>query len=49
MSACERCWGVACARAHLIGGDVAEHYRDLLDERHDTPCSLAEQGKGRDG
>lgn len=43
MSACEKCWSDANARAFMLGGNVVDHYHDLLDERRDAPCSAAEQ------
>ena len=43
MSACEKCWRDANVRALTLGGSVADHYRDLLEERRDRPCSEAEQ------
>lgn len=39
---CERCWRDATLRAHAIGGDVDEHYRALLEERADDPCTAEE-------
>lgn len=42
MSACEKCWRDASMRALLLGGSVVDHYRDLLKERADKPCT-AEQ------
>lgn len=32
MAACEQCWSDAVWRAHLMGGHVVDHYRDLLAE-----------------
>lgn len=43
MSACEKCWRDASARAFHLGGFVSDHYRDLLAERANNPCSEAEQ------
>lgn len=44
MSACEKCWGDAAYRAHIHPEkSQAEHYRDLLRERKDTPCTPEEQ------
>jgi hypothetical protein len=39
MSACEKCWRDASARVLFLGGSVSEHYRALLEERRDNPCS----------
>ena len=47
MSACEKCWSDAYVRAQLEGGTQVEHYKDLLAERKDTPCSPEDQsGEG---
>lgn len=43
MSCCEKCWGDAYERAFLIGGSQADHYRALLEERKDDPCTIEEQ------
>ncbi len=43
MSACEKCWRDASLEAHLRGGTVAQRYRELLEERKDTPCTEEEQ------
>lgn len=43
QGACEKCWRDASARAMHLGGSTVEHYRDLLRERQDNPCSEAEQ------
>lgn len=43
MSACEKCWADANTRAFFLGGSVSDHYRDLLHERRDTPCSPSQQ------
>lgn len=42
---CEKCWGDAYYRAFYEDStkSQAEHYRELLEERIDKPCSLAEQ------
>ena len=44
MTSCEKCWGDAYMRS--LGDrskSQSEHYRDLLKEREETPCSLKEQ------
>jgi len=44
MSACEKCWGDAFMREmEEPNKSQAEHYRDLLKERKDNPCSKKEQ------
>jgi hypothetical protein len=30
----------------LLGGSTADHYRDLLEERKDKPCTPEEQAGG---
>ena len=46
--ACEKCWGDAYMRWMSDPSKTqAEHYRDLLDERKDSPCSEDEQRNGR--
>jgi len=47
MPACEKCWGDAYRRERDLGGSQAEHYHNLLAERQDNPCSVAEQIFGR--
>jgi len=44
MSACEKCWSDAYHRmlAHP-GKGQAEHYRELIEERKDSPCTPWEQ------
>jgi hypothetical protein len=46
--ACEKCWGDAYLR-HLANPSKsqAEHYRELLEDRMNFPCTKAEQ-EGRD-
>jgi hypothetical protein len=46
--ACEKCWGDAYLRYLCDRRPQAEHYRELLEERKDAPCSQAEQ-EGKDG
>lgn len=42
--ACEKCWTDAYFRwMSQPEKTQAEHYRDLLDERRNNPCSDAEQ------
>lgn len=44
MSCCEKCWADAYMRS--LGDRTktqADHYRDLLEERKDKPCSKEEQ------
>ena len=43
MAACEKCWGDAYVRTQIFGGHQANHYRILLEERKDTPCTSTEQ------
>jgi len=46
---CEKCWADAYRRTWIDGRAQAEHYRELLEERKDTPCSPEEQsGASRD-
>jgi hypothetical protein len=45
--ACEKCWGDAYLRTLSDPGKTqAEHYRDLLEERKERPCSPAQQERG---
>jgi hypothetical protein len=45
--ACEKCWGDAYMRSQAEPSkSQAEHYRDLLEERKDNPCSPDEQKRG---
>jgi len=38
--ACEKCWGDAFMRSQTeLSKDQTEHYRDLLKEREEKPCS----------
>lgn len=46
MTVCEICWTKANERAHMRGGFVSDHYRDLLaefpnghDETESTPAA----------
>lgn len=50
MSACEKCWGDAYSRMMCQPEkSQTEHYRDLLNERKDNPCTPEEQaGTDRD-
>lgn len=43
--ACEKCWGDAYNRMRFVDPtrSQSDHYRDLLEERKDNPCTLAEQ------
>ena len=44
MSACEKCWGDAYLRTlYNPVKSQADHYRDLLEERKDKPCTPEEQ------
>lgn len=43
MSACEKCWRDASARAVHLGGHTVDHYHTLLRERAAAPCSPEEQ------
>lgn len=48
--ACEKCWRDAWARFYASADpskDVSDHYRDLLAERRDSPCT-PEQERGED-
>lgn len=40
---CEKCWGDAYLRTRIYGGLQADHYRDILNERKDNPCTPQEQ------
>lgn len=42
---CEKCWCDAYIRMMTRGGSQAEHYAELLRERADNPCALAQQGQ----
>jgi hypothetical protein len=41
--ACEKCWGDAYLRSLHNGKTQSDNYRELLDERKDNPCILAEE------
>ena len=43
--ACEKCWGDAYFRYRFVDStkSQSDHYRELLEERKDTPCSPGEQ------
>ena len=43
--ACEKCWGDAYFRYRFVDSSKsqAEHYRELLKERKDNPCTKEEQ------
>lgn len=43
--ACEKCWGDAYFRWRFVDGgkSQSEHYRELLEERKDAPCTPDEQ------
>ena len=44
IMACEKCWGDAYLRwMSNPEKSQAEHYRDLLEERKNTPCTVEEQ------
>jgi hypothetical protein len=43
MTACEKCWADAYRRAMDSGRPQAVCYAELLEERHDQPCTDAEQ------
>ena len=44
MGVCERCWADSKMRArNNPNKDQYQHYLDLLKERKETPCTLAEQ------
>ena len=45
--ACEKCWGDAYLRSLVDGRAQSDHYRDLLEERKDNPCT-PEQEAGVD-
>ena len=40
---CEKCWDEAAARAYGTCRDQYEVYREILEERKDSPCSPKEQ------
>ena len=40
---CEKCWADAYLRAMVSGQPQSQHYRELLNERKDRPCSPQEQ------
>jgi hypothetical protein len=43
--ACEKCWGDAYFRWRFVDGtkSQSEHYRELLEERKDNPCTPEEE------
>jgi len=41
--ACEKCWADAHLRMWLQGGTQSDHYRGLLKERKDNPCTPEQQ------
>lgn len=41
--ACEKCWADAYADARMRGGHQADHYRRLIAEREDDPCTPDQQ------
>ena len=44
MSACEKCWADAFIRSRTNPSKAqVEHYKDLLDERREHPCTPEEQ------
>ena len=44
MPACEKCWADAFRRTlEDSNKSQAEHYRDLLEERKNNPCSPRQQ------
>lgn len=48
MSQCEKCWGDAYLRWMAEPSkSQAEHYRDLLKERENDPCTPEQQTKAR--
>ncbi len=50
MATCEKCWGDAYRREMDNPSKCqAEHYHDLIEERKNNPCSIAEQIFGRNG
>jgi len=40
---CEKCWADAYGEMMRRGGCQTDHYRRLLEERKDNPCSPEEQ------
>ena len=49
--ACEKCWGDAYLRMrHDPSKTQSDHYRELLEERKDAPCTTEQQaGTDRGG
>ena len=44
MAACEKCWRDAASRERSDTSKTqGEHYRDLIHERQDSPCTPEEQ------
>jgi hypothetical protein len=41
--ACEKCWADAYLRSIIEGRTQTEHYRELLEERKENPCTPEEQ------
>lgn len=42
MAVCEKCWGDAYLRMLSNGKSQAENYRELLEERKNSPCKPEE-------
>ena len=44
MASCEKCWADAYKRSRIYPEKCqAEHYRDLIKERENNPCTPEEQ------
>ena len=43
MSVCEKCWSDAYLRVLALGGELPDHYHDLLVERRNNPCTTEQQ------
>lgn len=43
VSMCEKCWGDAYLETLMRGGSQTEHYKRLIEERRDSPCTPKEQ------
>jgi len=44
MIVCEKCWEEARNRCQSQGGNVLDHYGEILQEKKNKPCTPQEQG-----
>ena len=40
---CEKCWRDASLASLLLGGSVTDHYRRVLQECQESPCTTEEE------